>query len=53
MFGPNVMVQTSHMAEVVGDFFLRFVVFLILHLHVHVVKNSKDRKIVGLIYLGM
>ena len=27
VFGPNVTVQTSHMAEVVGDFFLRFVVF--------------------------
>ena len=27
VFGPNVMVQTSHMAEVVGDFFLRFVFF--------------------------
>ena len=36
VFGLNVTVQTSHMAEVVGDFVLPFVVFLILYLHVHV-----------------
>ena len=54
VFGPNVTVQTSHMAEVVGDFFLRFVVlFKILHLHIHVGENTKDRKIVGLICLDM
>ena len=54
VFGPNVTVQTSHMAEVVDDFFYDLWFFLIINICMYMsVKNSKDRKIVGLIYLGM
>ena len=53
VFGLNVTVQTSHMAEVVGDFFYDLWFFKFYICMYMSVKNSKDRKIVGLIYLGM